>query len=121
MAWCPECKEEYEDKEYPYPLFYGRMRRIQADIAFENENYEIALSGYSRGISEISQHGGYGMYFIEAELANLSKRLESFSQEEALQWIIHLKNYWTDNAAEDKIDVLVDWCDEQIIDSKLLY
>ena len=112
-------KEEYEDKGYRYPLFYGRMRRIQAEIAFERGDYETALAKYARGIAEISQHGGYGMYFIDAELGKLIQRLDQLSPTMAAQWTAHLKDYWAKHAGEDKIGVLVSWCNKQIVRSKL--
>lgn len=114
-------KEEYEDKGYHYPLFYGRMRRIEAEIAFERGNYENALTKYARGIAEISQHGGYGMYFIDAELSKLTQRLDKLSPKMAVQWSTHLKEYWAKHAGEDKIGVLVSWCNKQIVHSKLRF
>jgi tetratricopeptide (TPR) repeat protein/uncharacterized membrane-anchored protein YhcB (DUF1043 family) len=112
-------KEEYEDKGYHYPLFYGRMRRIQGEIAFEQENYEVALVKYARGIAEISQHGGYGMYYIDSELDKLTQKIDVLSPMMALKWSSYLKEYWSENAFEDKVGALVSWCDKQIVRAKL--
>lgn len=101
--------DDYESKGYPFNLFYGRMRRILADVAFEQGNYDTALGLYAKGIKQIASHGGWGMYFIDREKFALTKRIESLPDLNiAHKWIVHLKEYWTKHNVEE----MISWCNQ---------
>lgn len=111
--------EEYEQKNYEFPRFYGRMRRIQADIAFENEDYNTALKYYTKGLAQIRLHGGYGVYLIKRELAALQKRLELLPADTAIDWSIYMRQEWAKQQPTDKYLSMLSWCDQQVVNSKL--
>ncbi len=111
-------QDEYESKGYSYPLLFGRMRRFLADIAYEADDYDNALHKYSEGIALINQHGGYSMYSIDYELESLKKKLDELPAVKAYEWITHLKTYWKGKKPGEKYVALLNWCDQQLIETK---
>jgi hypothetical protein len=118
-SYAQELWTEYEDRGYTFPLFYGRMRRIQADVAYARKQYDKALNLYVEGIAQIANHGGWGMYFIDREVYVLTEKLGKLPKEEALKWVKFFKQQWEGQEPEDKFDVLVSWCDRQLVSVKL--
>ncbi len=112
-------EQEYQDQQENYPLFFGRMRRIQADIAFEMKEYDQALDYYAQGIAQIRQHGGYGMYFIDQELDRLEEKLHQLPPAIFAEWGKYLKEYWAQQEPAERYSVLISWCDKQIIRNRL--
>ncbi|MCP4350707.1 MAG: ATP-binding protein [Desulfobacterales bacterium] len=111
-------QDEYESKGYSYPLLFGRMRRFLADIAYEAGDYDKALHKYSEGIALINQHGGYSMYSIDYELESLKNKLDTLPAVKAYEWITHLKTYWKGKKPGEKYVALLNWCDQQLIETK---
>jgi len=116
-----ELKENYEDKSYSFPLFYGRMRRIQAMVAFHEHQLEKAMNLFAEGIALISRHGGYGMYFIDRELILLEDFLYKLPVDVAIQWINYFIETWTKEEIKDdkKLGKLLGWCRTHKIKIKL--
>ena len=115
-----ELEEGYEDKGYEFPRFYGRMRRILADIAFEREEYSLAQKDYIRAIAQIRQHSGYGMYSIDKELARLEKKLQVLPAADiALEMCIHMRSEWAKMEPAEKYLRMLSWCDQQIVNLQL--
>jgi hypothetical protein len=112
-------KGDYEDKGYNYPLFFGRMRRILADIAFEKKEYETSCNLYAEGLALIRQHGGYGVWLIDRELESLEQKLQMLPPEIAREWGVRLKEYWGKQKPEEKYAKMVSWCDRQIIQARI--
>lgn len=110
-----ELQKQYEEKGYKFPLFYGRMRRIQAAIAFQRGEYDASLKGHAIGIAQISQHGGYGMYMITKELNMLKEKIVELPKLDAERWLRYLRGYWNENADPEKRGQLVSWCDAQLM------
>lgn len=108
--YAEELRSSYENKGYEFPLFYGRMRRILADVAFDRCEYKKAFEFYAKGIAIMSQHGGWGRYNFGRELQNLETRIKSLSNDEVNNWIDKLVDYWSKNASENKVADLVRWC-----------
>lgn len=111
--------ENYESKGYQYPLFYGRMRRILADVAFAEGRLVEALEGYTQGIAQIRQHGGWGIYFIGRELENLEERLDALPRQKAIEWISHLRQTWSQQEPQDLYTYMISWCERQLVRAKL--
>jgi tetratricopeptide (TPR) repeat protein len=110
VSYAEKLKSDYESKGYEFPLFYGRMRRILADVAFDRCEYKDALEWYAKSIAMMSQHGGWGRYNFSRELQNLENRIKSLSDDEVNNWIDRLLDYWSKNASENKVANLVRWC-----------
>jgi tetratricopeptide (TPR) repeat protein len=117
--YAKELGENYESKGYEYPLFYGRMRRILADVAFAEGRLGNALEGYIQGIAQIRQHGGWGIYFIGRELENLQERLDALPRQEAIKWILHLQQAWSQKEPQDLYTYMISWCERQLVRAKL--
>ncbi len=111
-------EKEYEKKEeYNFPLFYGRMRCIQADIAFQRKEYDNALNFYAKGIAQIKE-GRYGNFFIKRELSLLEQNIDSLSPEYAINWLDRLKKHWEGEESDEPNSFLIDWCIQQIVRMK---
>jgi tetratricopeptide (TPR) repeat protein len=117
--YAEELWENYESKGYKYPLFYGRMRRILADVAFVEGRLGDALEGYTHGIAQIRQHGGWGIYFIGRELGNLEERLDALPRQKAIEWILHLRQAWAQYEPQDLYTYMISWCERQLVRAKL--
>lgn len=107
-------QQEYEDKGYVYPLFSGRMKRLQAIVAFKNKDYDTALHYYKQGLAQIAQHGGYGVYSINSELNALKNKLKELTPSDAMNWCKTCKAYWEKQAPANKYTRMLGWCDLQI-------
>ena len=109
-----ELKAQFEDKGYYFPLFYGRMKRIQGDVAFEQKDYVQAADFYAEGLYLIAQHGGYAMYGIDQERNNLAEKLKSLSPDDALQICQILKAYWEQKELDKRNPKMLSWVDRLI-------
>jgi tetratricopeptide (TPR) repeat protein len=107
-------RSNFEDQGYKFPLFYGRMDRISADIAFDQKNYHNAFNNYAKGLHLIAQHGGYGKYTLTRELENLEKRLKTLPDNDALNFYKKLKEYWTNQGVDKKNPKMISWADQHI-------
>ena len=114
QRYAKELKYEFEDKGYKFPLFYGRMRRILGDIAFEKIDYNEAINYYAEGLYLISQHGGYGKYTIDNELNILEGKLKTLPDEIALNFYESLKNYWTDKGIDQSNPKMISQIDKNL-------
>ncbi len=112
--YAQELKQDFEDKGYQFPLFYGRMRRIQGDIAFNEQNYELAVDYYAKGLSLIAQHKGYGIYKISEELDKLGEKFKTLSSQESLKAYKTLKTYWTKEGEAGSNSEIISWVDLHI-------
>lgn len=112
-TYAKELKENYENRGYEFPLFYGRMKRIQADAALITKNWDVSKELYAIGLAQISLHGGYGLYFLDRELARLKNLMrEHLSPATIIEWLNFLKAYWREHASqnEEKRGKLLGWC-----------
>jgi len=112
-GYAMELKEKYEDQGYEFPLFYGRMKRIQAEAALSKQDLDAAKLLYANGITQISQHGGYGLYFLDRELARLKKLMQdNLPPEKIIEWLAFFKSHWQQNVVkqEAKFGKLISWC-----------
>ena len=106
-------KKEFENKQYHFPLFYGRIRRILAEVAFERQEYETSLNYFSEGLTLIAQHGGYGVWGVQEELDLLKQRIQGLPPEMVPEWINRLRTYWKKQKPVEKYAVMLQWCDNQ--------
>lgn len=119
-GYARELKEHYEDKNYNFPLFYGRMRRYEAEVAFRRKEYQLALDKFAEGLILINDHGGFGRLSIARELENLAQYLADLpSKAISEQWLFYLRNYWANLSDKEKHTSLVRWCDDKILQAKL--
>ena len=86
--------DELERAGYEYPIFFGRMRRVLGDVAFDEKRYDEALEHYSEALCLVAQHGGYGKYAFRNELAQLIERTETLPAGRALEWYEKLIEFW---------------------------
>ena len=98
----------------PYPLYFGRMRRIEADIAFYNGELEKAFSKYALGLSLIHRHGGFGQYAIQRELLRLENKMIELSTTEWKKWAEYLHQKWLQINDQDT-HLLTAWSEQQIL------
>ena len=103
---------QYDPK--PYPLYFGRMRRIEADIAFYNGELQAAFSKYALGLNLIHQHGGFGRYAIQRELLRLQNKMIKLSTKELKEWADYLHQTWLKIDDQDT-HLLTTWSEQQIL------
>jgi hypothetical protein len=117
--------EKYDQMDYyakeldkydptPYPLYFGRMRRIEADIAFYNRELEKAFYKYAIGLNLIHQDGGFGRYAIERELLRLENKMIKLSTKEFKKWAKYLHQKWLKIDDQDT-HLLTTWSEQQIL------
>ncbi|MCP4350384.1 MAG: tetratricopeptide repeat protein [Desulfobacterales bacterium] len=114
LEYAKKLKQEFRDKGYKFPLFYGRMDRIVGAIAFDKKNYNDAINSYAKGLYLIAQHGGYGRYTVKQELNNLQEKLQTLSDEEALMFYNGLKTYWSKQGVDIRKPKMISWVDQHI-------
>jgi tetratricopeptide (TPR) repeat protein len=117
--YAEELWQDYEARGYNYPLFYGRMRRILGDVAYFNGEYEVAKEYYAQGLAQIREHGGWGIYYIDNELEQLSKKLAKLPVGVAIDWLEYFRGYWLEQEPEDIYSLLVSWCQRELVNAKL--
>ncbi|MEH2075852.1 MAG: tetratricopeptide repeat protein [Nostoc sp.] len=103
-----ELSDRFLSYQNTYQLYFGRILRIEGDVAFQQANYDLAFAKYAQGIPQIFQDGGFGPYSIQHELNLLQKKIERLPIELAKTLIQQLKHQWQDNKA------LKEWCDQQM-------
>ncbi|MEH1866123.1 MAG: tetratricopeptide repeat protein [Nostoc sp.] len=103
-----ELSDRFQSYQNTYQLYFGRMLRIEGDVAFQQANYDLAFAKYAQGIPQIFQDGGFGPYSIQHELNLLQKKIERLPIELSKTLIQQLKHQWQDNKA------LKEWCDQQM-------
>ncbi|WP_392533369.1 tetratricopeptide repeat protein [Nostoc sp. C117] len=103
-----ELSDRFQSYENTHKLYFGRILRIEGDVAFQQANYDFAFSKYAQGIPKIFQHGGFGPYSIKHELNLLQKKIERLPIELSKTLIQQLKSEWRDHKA------LKEWCDQQM-------
>lgn len=117
--YAQELKENFERKNYNFPLYYGRMRRIQGDFAFARRDFKSAFSLYAEGFYLINQHGGFGPYLIEHELRHLSQKMQALPTDDAIKWLKYLQEKWENlPRRHQRIDLLF-WCTQEIQQTQL--
>ena len=122
--YAEELNRLLKDTGKRYPLFSGRMHRILGEMQFEAEKFSESMRHYAKGLAQINEHGGYGVYRIERELRALTYKLEArFTKEteEALEHIRVLKKYWSDGRFGDPLQHtnLINWCWQQTAEVKM--
>lgn len=113
----------YEKKRMIFPLYYGRMRRIQADFDLRKKQYQQAFELYAEAMPLINEHGGYGPYAVEKELRQLAQKLRQLSPSEAIHYLDkYMLAKWKDQKYKGhqlhRYD-LVFWCENEIQQTKL--
>jgi hypothetical protein len=117
--YAQELQEDYESKGYQFPLFFGRMKRILADMAFEQQDYVSALELYKQGLTQIAHHGGHGKYAVRYELKNLAQKIETLPTEIAKQWSAELSAHWRQQTPLEKYATMLSWCKQLDLAFKL--
>ncbi|MGB0384093.1 MAG: tetratricopeptide repeat protein [Ardenticatenaceae bacterium] len=111
--------DEYEAYKHRYPLYFGRMARIEADLNFKRENYELAFPKYSEGLVLINQHGGFSRYTIEREILRLENKMHrDMSSEQITKWVKYLHDKWSQIEDQDT-DFLTTWCEGELLRARL--
>ncbi|MBN1874606.1 MAG: ATP-binding protein [Anaerolineae bacterium] len=111
------------EQKYSFPHHYGRMLRVVADVAFEQEDYEKVLVTYAEAYALLGGRlGGYGRRTFAQELDLLVdkiKRLATRDKQLALDWYRKLREYWSDeNRHIMRRNELISVCDINEIDLK---
>jgi tetratricopeptide (TPR) repeat protein len=118
-TYASELFTDYEAKGYRFPLFYGRMRRILADVDFDQGEFDCSIANYADGIAQIALHGGYGMYYLDRELYALTERMAMLPADTASSWARRFKQEWSGREPRDKFALMVSWCNRQIAKAAL--
>ncbi|MEH2300745.1 MAG: tetratricopeptide repeat protein [Nostoc sp.] len=103
-----ELSDRFQSYENIHQLYFGRILRIEGDVAFQEANYDFAFGKYALGIPKIFQDGGFGPYSSQHELNLLQKKIERLPIELSKTLIQQLKSQWNDQKA------LKEWCDQQM-------
>lgn len=72
-----ELSDRFQSYENIHKLYFGRILRIEGDVAFQEANYDFAFKKYAQGIPKIFQDGGFGPYSSQHELNLLQKKSDS--------------------------------------------
>lgn len=103
----------------PYRLYFGRMRRIEADVALSKGDYQKAFSHYAVALPLIRQAGGFGRYTIERELLRLGNKIAAELNPTEIEKLVgYLYQTWLEMDNQDS-HLLVTWCDQQLLRAQL--
>lgn len=100
-----------------YKLYFGRLKRIQGDIALSKNNYKEAFKKYSEAFTLINEQQGFGRYSIQRELRRLRGKLLVLVPTDAIKWINYLKKQWE---KAERNHLLINWCDQQLAYANLI-
>ncbi len=105
-------QSEYGQFRDQYKLYFGRMYRIKADVAFRKHDLETAFNNYAIGLGMIQHHHGFGRYTIQRELLRLSRKLKQLDPKQTKEWLNYLRAEWLKLREEQDVDLLLGWCDQ---------
>lgn len=105
-------QSEYGKFRNQYKLYFGRMHRIKADIAFRLQDYETAFNNYAIGLGMIQHHHGFGRYTIQRELLRLSRKLKQLEPRQTREWVNYLRIEWSRLSENQDTELLLGWCDQ---------
>lgn len=105
-------QSEYSQFRNQYKLYFGRMHRIKADIAFRQHELENAFNNYAIGLGMIQHHHGFGRYTIQRELLRLSRKLKQLEPSQTRDWLKYLRTEWQKLEGKQDVDLLLGWCDQ---------
>ena len=103
---------EYGQFQNQYKLYFGRMYRIKADVAFRQQEWGTAFANYAIGLGMIQHHHGFGRYTIQRELLRLSRKLKQLQPNQIKESISYLRREWTELKQKQDVDLLLSWCDQ---------
>ncbi|MDF5707697.1 MAG: AAA family ATPase [Nostoc sp. S4] len=106
--YAQELSDRFQSYQNIYQLYFGRILRVEGDVAFQQQNYDLAFAKYAQGIPKILEDGGFGPYSIQHELNLLQNKIERLPIELSKTLIQQLKSWWNDFKA------LKEWCDRQM-------
>lgn len=110
-----ELQDKFEKvKGYTFPLFFGRMKRILGDVAYEKEIYADAFGEYAKGLLLIAQHGGYGVYTVGKELDRLEGKIKELKRPHQASCCEILKKYWSSQGVDNKFPKLMAFVDKHL-------
>ncbi|MDM8528283.1 hypothetical protein QUF58_08715 [Anaerolineales bacterium HSG24] len=110
LEYAQELENDFETKGYEYPLFYGRMKRILAEVAFDQGDYDNATNYYKVGLYQISKHRGHAtIYDLRYELIRFENRLHSILTTDSLKICQQLKKYWIQQEEDRLNSKLISW------------
>ena len=78
--------DDLENKGYEFPLFFGRMKRLQGEVAMNTGDYVAAGHFFAEGIVLIGRHGGYSRYSLTDELLRLTRNMARLPSAQVLAW-----------------------------------
>jgi len=110
---------QYAEKIDAYPLYFGRIYRIEADTALIKGNLALAFSKYADALPLIKQHGGFGRYSITKELERLQVKISHLPLPMAKKMIGKLKAKLLKHKNQESLAFLIHWCDTQLIQEKI--
>ena len=121
----PEIGMKLQKYENEYPLFvsyYGRMRKYEGDVLFEDRKYDAAFNKYAEAYPMIAQHGVDGPYSIGRELQRLQKKLYDVNRiqkndPERVDYLQRLGSAWREQCGSEDcppyLDYLIFWYEQR--------
>lgn len=110
-----ELYHDYGEKIDSFPLYFGRMLRIEGDIFLRNSDFISATEKYSESMPLIKRHGGFGRYSISRELERFEAKLSNLPSNISKKIVLDLKKKWLQLENQDDVSALVKWCDLQLL------
>ena len=89
-----EAEKLIGERGLDYPLLYGRILRLLAQVYLDEGDYDPALDNYIEGLAQIGRHGGYGKYRLDRELEVLRERITKLPEKIASPWCDRFIERW---------------------------
>lgn len=83
--------DDLQAQGYDFPLFAGRTKRIEAEIAFEQGELARAGKLFAQAMVMIGRHGGYSRYSLREELLRMTDYMNKLPKEQVLSWCNYLE------------------------------
>jgi tetratricopeptide (TPR) repeat protein len=94
LRWREVINPYRERTRKSHALLWSRLRKLEAEAQFHLGQLESSLHGYSEAIPQLAQHGGWGRYKLEFELAAVGNLIQSLPNWQAQRWLVHLTKAW---------------------------
>lgn len=99
-----------------YNLYFGRMLRIEADIAFKRKNYKIAFKKYGDAFLLLNEHRGFGRYTITRELDRLARKIDLLPANQLENFLSSLHKHWEEIPNNQ---LLLSWVSRQLLHNRM--
>lgn len=100
----------FEKQGFIFPIYFGSMRRIMGNIAYDRKDLETALNYYIEAFPLMAIRGGYSIYQLQESLQRLARRINALPPDTALEWCKRLSEDWKAQGLDKEYPQMINTC-----------